>query len=316
VVEARRVGANLDEGHAGEKVIIETQGLTKKFWRHEAVQDLSLAVPEGAVCALVGANGAGKTTLMRMLVNILRPDSGSAQVLGVDSRRLAPADFLRIGYVAESQELPDRLSVAQYFDYLRALYPNWDAVFERELRADFELPPARPLGKLSRGMRMKAMIAGALSFRPKLLILDEPLSGLDPLARDEVLSGMLSQAGETTILISSHELAEIEGGTTHVAFMARGQLLFQESVESLSARFRDVSLTLEAPVEGQQLPASWTNMRREGQRVSFTETAFVDDRMLRGQVEARLGRCHYLEANAMSLREVSKAAMRATREGE
>jgi ABC-2 type transport system ATP-binding protein len=297
-------------------VIIETQGLTKKFWRHDAVQEVCLAVPEGATCALVGANGAGKTTLLRMLVNILKPDGGSAQVLGVDSRRLAPGDFLRIGYVSENQELPDRLSIAHYFDYLRALYPGWDAAFERELRANFDLPPARPLGKLSRGMRMKVMIAGALSFRPKLLILDEPLSGLDPLARDEVMSGMLSHAGETTILISSHEIAEIEGGTTHVAFMARSRLLFQESVESLSARFRDVSLTLEAPVTGQPLPASWTNVRREGTRVSFTETAFEDDRVLRELVETRLGRCHYFEISAMSLREISKAAMRATREAE
>lgn len=297
-------------------MIIETQGLTKKFRRHDAVQAVNLAVPEGATCALVGANGAGKTTLMRMLVNILEPDSGSAQVLGVDSRRLAPTDFFRIGYVSENQELPERLCVSQYFDYLRSLYPGWDAAFERDLRSSFELPPAQALGKLSRGTRMKAMIAGVLSFRPKLLILDEPLSGLDPLARDEVLSGMLSQAGETTILISSHEIAEIEGGTTHVAFMVGGRLLFQEAVESLSARFRDVNVTVEAPVTGLPLPASWTNMRREGQRVSFTETAFVDDGMLRDLVEARLGHCHYLEASAMSLRDISKAAMRATREGE
>jgi ABC-2 type transport system ATP-binding protein len=297
-------------------VIIETHGLTKKFWRHEAVQGFSLAVPEGAVCALVGANGAGKTTLLRMLVNLIAPDNGSAQVLGVDSRRLAPADYLRIGYVAESQELPNRLSVAQYFDYLRALYPGWDTAFERELRAVFELPPARPLGKLSRGMRMKVMIAGALSFRPKLLILDEPLSGLDPLVRDEVMSGMLSQAGETTILISSHEIAEIEGGTTHVAFMVRGRLLFQEPVELLSARYRDVSLSLDAPAADQPLPASWANLRRDGPTVTFTETAFTDERTLRELVEARLGRCHYLEASAMSLREISKAAMRATREVE
>jgi ABC-2 type transport system ATP-binding protein len=127
---------------------------------------------------------------------------------------------------------------------------------------------------------------------------------------------MLSQAGETTILISSHEITEIEGGTTHVAFMVRGRLLFQESVESLWTRFRDVNVTLEAPVTGHQLPSSWMNLRHEGPRVSFTETAFVDERMLRELVEARLGRCHYLEASAMSLREISTAAMRATQEAE
>lgn len=297
-------------------MIIETRGLTKKFWRHEAVQELNLEVPEGAICALVGANGAGKTTLMRMLVNILEPDSGSAKVLGVDSRRLTPTNYLDIGYVSESQRLPDRLSVAQYFDYLRALYPNWDSAFERELRTDFQLPPTRPLGKLSRGTRMKAMIAGVLSFRPMVLILDEPLSGLDPLVRDEVLSGMMSQAGETTILISSHEISEIESGTTHVAFMVGGRLLFQESVESLSARFRDVSITLESSVTDQPMPASWMNIRREGPRVSFMETVFVDDRTLQELIAARLGRRDYVEVSAMSLRDISKSVMRATREVE
>jgi ABC-2 type transport system ATP-binding protein len=297
-------------------VIIQTQELTKKFWRHDAVRGLSLAVPEGATYALVGANGAGKSTLMRMLVNILAPDSGSAQVLGVDSRRLGPADFLNIGYLSENQELPDRLSVAQYFEYLRALYPNWDMDLERRLRAEFDLPPTRPLGKLSHGMRMKAMLTGALSFRPKLLILDEPLSGLDPLVRDEVMAGLLSQAGETTILISSHEIAEIEGATTHVAFMVRGTMLFQEPVEALAARFRDIAVTLESPATGQTLPPSWVNIQREGPMVRFTDTAFADESTLRQQVEARLGRPHFLEASAMSLREISKAAMRATRGAE
>jgi ABC-2 type transport system ATP-binding protein len=297
-------------------VIINTQDLARKFWRHDAVRGVSLAVPEGAICALVGANGAGKSTLMRMLVNLLRPDSGRAQVLGVDSNRLGPADFQRIGYLSENQELPDRLSVAQYFEYLRALYPDWDAALERQLRTDFELPATRPLGKLSHGMRMKVMLAGALSFRPKLLILDEPLSGLDPLVRDEVMSGLLSQAGETTILISSHEIAEIEGATTHVAFMVRGQLVFQEAVESLGARFRDVSVTLEAPAAGQVLPPAWVNVRHDGPMVGFTDTAFVDEGRLRQQVEAKLGRFHFLETSAMSLRDIAKATMRATREAE
>ncbi len=297
-------------------MIIQTQDLARKFWRHEAVQGVSLAVPEGAICALVGANGAGKSTLMRMLVNLLVPDSGRAQVLGVDSQRLGPADFLRIGYLSENQELPDRLSVAQYFEYLRALYPDWDAALESQLRADFELPPTRSLGKLSHGMRMKVMLAGALSFRPKLLILDEPLSGLDPLVRDEVMSGLLSQAGETTILISSHEIAEIEGATTHVAFMERGRLVFQEAVESLGARFRDVTVTLESPFAGEALPPAWVNVQREGAMVRFTDSAFVDEARLRQQVEAKLGRCHFIEAGAMSLRDIAKATMRATREVE
>ncbi len=163
---------------------------------------------------------------------------------------------------------------------------------------------------------MKAMIVGALSFRPELLILDEPLSGLDPLARDEVMAGMLSQAGETTILISSHEIAEIEGGATHMAFMVRGRLLFQESVESLSARFRDINVTLEAPVRISRCRQSWMNLSPRRSAGELHETAFVDDRTLRELVKKRLGRCHYFEASAMSLRDISKATIRATQEGQ
>jgi ABC-2 type transport system ATP-binding protein len=294
-------------------MIIETENLTKRFRRHGAVQGVSLAVPEGATYALIGANGAGKTTLMRLLVNILAPDGGSAQVLGTDSRRLNPNDRLRIGYLTENQELPDRLSIEQYFEYLGALYPNWDRTLEQQLRAQFELPPKRPLGKLSHGMRMKAMLIGVLSFRPRLLILDEPLSGLDPLVRDEVMSGMLSQAGETTILISSHELAEIEGCTTHVAFMVRGKLIFQETIESLGARFRDVTVTFTQAAVARGLPESWVNPRAEGSLLRFIDTAFLDESRLREQIH-KFGAVQHLEVLPLSLRDISKEMMRATRQ--
>jgi ABC-2 type transport system ATP-binding protein len=295
-------------------MIVETDNLTKRFWRHEAVHGLDLRVPEGATFALIGANGAGKTTTLRMLVNILAPDSGTARVLGIESRCLRPEDRLRIGYVAENQELPDRLSLTQYFEYLSALYPNWDRSLEHQLRKQFELPPDRPLGKLSRGMRMKAMLAGALAFRPKLLILDEPLSGLDPLVRDEVLAGVLAQAGETTILISSHELAEIEGCTTHVAFMVRGKLLFQETIESLSSRFREVTVTVAEGAVSKAVHESWLNPQVEGTLLRFVDTAFVDEVRLYERVQALLGGIRHLEATPLSLRDISKALMRATRQ--
>jgi ABC-2 type transport system ATP-binding protein len=295
-------------------MIIETQDLTKNFWRHEAVQDLNLTVPEGATCALVGANGAGKTTMMRMLVNILAADRGSARVLGIDSRRLGPAERLRIGYLSENQQLPERLSIAQYYEYLRALYPNWDRALEQQMREQFELPPTRLLGKLSHGMRMKAMLIGALAFRPKLLILDEPLSGLDPLVRDEVLAGIIGQAGETTVLISSHELAELEGCTTHVAFMVRGRLMFHEPLEILSARFREVTVALAKSPECKGLPKAWLNQQIDGALLRFVDTAFVDEQRLRDQVQQQCGAILHLESTPLSLRDISKALMRATRQ--
>ena len=294
-------------------MIIETNNLTKKFRRHDAVAGVSLAVPEGATFALIGANGAGKTTTLRMLVNILSPDSGDAKVLGVDSRRLAPGDFHRIGYVTENQELPDRLTIGEYFAYLQALYPGWDATLERQLRRDFELPADRPLGKLSHGMRMKAMLTGALSFHPKLLILDEPLSGLDPLVRDEVMEGLLGQAAETTIVISSHELSEIEGCTTHVAFMVRGRLLFPQGIEALGARFREVHVTFAGKAEATRLPETWLNAATDGPLLRFVDSEFVDEEQLRHQLLGRYGAIQNLEATPLSLRDISKALMRATR---
>jgi ABC-2 type transport system ATP-binding protein len=293
---------------------VQTENLTKKFGRHDAVRGLNLSVPEGATLALIGANGAGKTTTLRLLVDILAPDQGSARVLGIDSRRLTREHRLRIAYLAENQTLPDRLSVAQYFDYLRSLYPNWDPSLETQLRNKFELPPGRSLGKLSHGMRMKAMLIGVLAFRPKLLILDEPLSGLDPLVRDEVMSGLLSQAGETTILISSHELSEIEGCTTHVAFMVRGKLIMQETMDSLGARFREVSVTLAQQPAVSGLPESWLNPEAEGLQLQFVDSAFADEGRLREQVQSQFGAIHHFESTPLSLRDISKALMRATRQ--
>jgi ABC-2 type transport system ATP-binding protein len=294
-------------------MIIQTDNLTKRFGGHDAVSGLQLAVPEGATYALIGANGAGKTTTLRMLVNLLRPDSGSAQVLGIDSRALSHNDFQRIGYVSESQEVPLGLKLEDFFIYLRALYRDWDTALERVLRRQFELPPALALGKLSHGMRMKVKLVAALAFRPKLLILDEPLSGLDALVRDEILAGLLGQADETTIVISSHELAEIEGCTTHVAFLAKGRLLLQESIESLTARFREVRVITvpgAAPIRALQ---GWLGLETSGALVRFVDSAFVDEQQLRSKLNEQAGTIHHFEAAPMSLRDISKALIRTTR---
>src|SRR5262245_31403083 len=120
-------------------MIVETRHVAKRFGRFEAIEDLNLAVPEGAVFALIGANGAGKTTTIRMLMNILRPDRGEISILGTPSHRLAASDFQRIGYVSESQKPPAQLTLEQYFGYLCSLYTNWDRGLEQQLRTQFEL---------------------------------------------------------------------------------------------------------------------------------------------------------------------------------
>jgi len=290
-------------------MIVETRSLTKRFGRFEAIEDLSLQVPEGSVFALIGPNGAGKTTTLRLLMNILRADSGESTVLGTPSQRLAPADFEHIGYVSESQKLPDGLSLQHYFEYLRTLYPAWDRALEKSLCEQFELPPSRKIRHLSHGMRMKALLVGALAYRPKLLVLDEPLSGLDTLVRDEVVNGLLQQAADTTILISSHELAEIESFTTHVAFMQNGRLLLQEAIEDLQARFREVHVTLSAVKElPQPLPAGWLLPTIAGHRLRFVLSNYQGDTALFQELARHFGAVT-VDAEPMALRAIANALM-------
>jgi ABC-2 type transport system ATP-binding protein len=244
-----------------------------------------------------------------MLMNILRPDRGEITVLGTPSHRLGPVDFERIGYVSESQKLPDGLKLRQYFDYLSSLYPAWDPVLENELCTQFELPAARRIRHLSHGMRMKALLVGALAYRPKLLVLDEPLSGLDTLVRDEVVNGLLQQAADTTILISSHELAEIESFTTHVAFMQNGRMLLQEAIDSLRLRFREVNVILSALKDlPRPLPDSWLLPELEGHRLRFIASNYESDTMLYQQLAGHFGAVK-VDCEPMPLRAIANALM-------
>ena len=293
-------------------MIIEAEHVGVRFGRRAAVSELTLAVPEGAALALIGANGAGKTTTLRLLVNLLQPSTGAVRVLGVDSRRLSHRELRRIGYVSENQVLPGRLSVAQYFDYLRPLYPAWDRAFEAKLRDGLELPAGTRIGALSRGGRSRLALAAALPYRPVLLLLDEPFSGLDPLVRDQVLDEVLDVAQGTTIVISSHDLDEIEGLVTHVAFMDRGTLRTHEPAEALSARFRAVTLTLEDAVDPPtDLPPAWLEPRALGRTLSFVDSAFTGADALAAKAAVRLGAIRAVDTQPMALKDISKHLMAA-----
>src|ERR1019366_8410794 len=150
-----------------------------------------------------------------------------------------------IGYVSETQEMPDSMTVGAFLSYLRPFYPTWDLALEKQLLSDFALPLDRELRHLSRGMRMKAAFASTLCYRPALLVLDEPFSGLDPLVRDELIQGLLDRIGETTIFLSSHDLAEIESFASHVGYLEQGSLLFSEEMTTLSNRFRRVEFQVD-----------------------------------------------------------------------
>jgi ABC-2 type transport system ATP-binding protein len=298
----------------GNAKVIRTDSLSKKFGRHEALRDLNLSVPEGSAYALIGSNGAGKTTTIRILMNILGADGGTATILGVDSRRISPRELARIGYVSENQVLPKRLTVAEFLAYLRPFYPTWDQTLEASILRQMRLSPGLRIDELSHGMRMKMALVCALPFRPKLLILDEPLSGLDPLVRDEFMEGLLRQAGEMTVLMSSHELNEIEGVATHVGFLYDGRLLFEESMAELTERFREVHVTLDGPAfQPGRAPKEWLNLRTMGNVVMFVDSRFSEDR-LGAEIGTLKGSIRNIDAQPMSLRSIFTALATATRD--
>jgi ABC-2 type transport system ATP-binding protein len=293
--------------------ILRTIDLSKRFRGTQALDGLSLNVPEGSVFALIGANGAGKTTAIKILMNIHQPTSGSAEALGVDSRELSPREFQQIGYVSENQEMPEWMTVRYFLAYLKPFYPTWDDARAEELLRQFELPRDRKLKHLSRGMKMKAALASSLAYRPKLIVLDEPFSGLDPLVRDELIEGLLESAGEATILISSHDLAEIESFASHVGYLDRGKLQFSEEMTALSARFREVEVTLDAvPALPGSWPATWLRVETSAAVVRFVESQFDEARTF-AEVRKMFGEPRGISITPMPLRSIFVTLAKAER---
>lgn len=257
------------------RTMLRTHKLVKQFGKVEALNSLTLEVPEGSVFALVGPNGAGKTTAMKICLNLLRASSGKAEVLGADSRKLASAQLARIGYVSETRQLPDWMKVSRFLAYCKEFYPAWNDADAAEFVRSYELPLDRPLKSLSRGQRVKATLAAALAYHPSLLFLDEPFGNLDVLVRDQVIETILGAGSETTVFLASHDLAEIESFATHVAYMDQGAIQFTEETGTLSTRFREVEVVLEtaSPLPA-DLPATWLNQEQSGVVIRFTDSRF------------------------------------------
>jgi ABC-2 type transport system ATP-binding protein len=293
---------------------LRTIGLRKRFGRTMVLDGLDMTVPEGAIYGLVGPNGAGKSTTIKILMNIYRASGGRAEVFGRDSRKISPRrDLTRIGYVSENQEFPEWMTVEYFMAYLKPFYPSWDNERAEELLWQFELPRDRKLMHLSNGMRMKAMLASSLAYRPQLIVLDEPFTGLDSLVRDELIEGLLESAEGATIFISSHDLAEIESFASHVGYLDRGRLQFSEEMSSLMERFREVEVTLEGPAPpANGWPATWLNVEQSAALVRYVDAQFDGEKSL-ADVRRVFGEGSAVAVRPIPLRQIFVTLARAGR---
>lgn len=214
--------------------MLETKELTKTFGTFTALDHLSIRVPKGAVYGLVGPNGSGKSTLIRHLTGIYRPDSGTALMEG---QRIYenPAIKERIGYIPDDIFFFPSATLEQMHRFYRNLYRNFDEGLYFRLKEAFQLPDRVPLRKFSKGMQKQAAFHLTLCTRGDVLILDEPVDGLDPVMRRQVMSLILSDVAErnATVLISSHNLRELEDVCDHVGILDHGKLLLERSLEDM-----------------------------------------------------------------------------------
>ena len=205
-----------------------------------AIRDLNLTVPSGTICGLVGENGAGKSTTIRLLMGVLRPDSGTASVLGADVSSPEFRDVKEdVGVVLDEAYFPESLNAVQVGKIMAATYRRWDQRLYDSYLKRFDLPEKKQFKDFSRGMRMKLAIAVALSHQPKLLVLDEATAGLDPIVRDEVLDifNEFTREEDHSILISSHILSDLEKLCDYIAFIHKGDLLFCEEKDQLLEQY-------------------------------------------------------------------------------
>ncbi len=237
--------------------VVDIQGLTRRFKRVTALEDVSLRVRRGTVHGLVGANGAGKTTLMRHMLGAYRPQSGTVSVFGLDPVK-HPVEVLgRLGYLSEERDIPGWMRVRELLWYVKSFYPDWDDGYAESLRARFGIKPEARVKGLSRGERAKAGLLCAIAYRPELLLLDEPSSGLDVSSRRDILEAIVRTVADEgrTVVFSSHLLDEVDRVADYVTMVHQGRVVLDGPLEDIRARHGRVVLHFDAaPLTPPRLP--------------------------------------------------------------
>jgi ABC-2 type transport system ATP-binding protein len=259
---------------------VEIAGLTKRFGRTLAVANLSLNIPRGSTFGLLGPNGAGKSTTIRMLMGMLSPTVGNARVLGIDVRENPTEVKQRVGYVPETHHIYRWMRIDEVVGFCRSCYKTWNDKTCQEMLDRFNLDPKKKVKHLSKGTLVKLALLLAVSHDPELLLLDEPLSGLDPIAREEFLDGVLQAICERghTVLISSHILDDVRRLADSVGILYEGRLMIQGNVDELLATTKRISVTLRDGSRPEQMPAGTIWQRIDGRAWSATIRDFSPEK--------------------------------------
>ena len=226
--------------------VLEVRELRKTYPAF-TLKDVSLDVPQGAIVGFIGRNGAGKSTTLKSILGLVHPDGGTVRAFGLDYAANEAAIRRRIGVVLGGIDFYPKKKVGVITDVTRRFYSNWDEDKYRHYLELFAIDESKRVDQLSSGMKVKYMIALALSHSAELLILDEPTSGLDPVSRDELveLFRRIVADGSRSILFSTHITSDLEKCASHIAFIKGGEMLYDGGVEDFKARFRDKGETLE-----------------------------------------------------------------------
>ncbi len=221
---------------------VHVTGLCRSFRGRPALEDIEVQIPVGSVFGLVGLNGAGKTTLIRHLIGAFVAQQGTVRVLGMDPVADSQSVLRRVGYLTEEDSLPTWMRVGELVDFSRAIYDTWDDVYATKLMDLFGLSRSDKLSSLSKGLRARAGLLVAIAYRPELLILDEPSSGLDPLARRDILEAIIRTISEEgrTVLFSSHLLDEVDRVCDSIALMRASRIVETTTVDQLQTRYEEI----------------------------------------------------------------------------
>ncbi|MGA2535307.1 MAG: ABC transporter ATP-binding protein [Terracidiphilus sp.] len=290
---------------------VEFSEVTKQY-KHFTLEQVNLSLPTGCIMGFVGANGAGKSTTLRILMGLVHQDAGSVHVLGHAMPRDQAAAKRDIGFVSEDMRLYGGATFEWHMGFVRSIYPSWDSGYADDLLRRFDLRPQQKIKGMSHGQRVKATLLLALARRPRLLVLDEPTTGLDPIARREVLGELMAVLadGERTVLFSSHNTLEVEQISDQITFIDRGRILESSDKEAFLDRWRRLRLVLPP---NRKLPGLSGVVSVDGSgRLPVITTNRFEPKMVAACTEAGIA---VQAVDVMTLEEIFLARVQSQRQG-